>query len=168
MALDYLITGTTLAEDCWERRYDVICARELGRAECEFLTGALAEAERRLTVLSTRAVGTVERATVACLRMDLYTTLDQSSRAIAVSLDCLRHLGIDWPAHPTQEEARREYDRIWSQLGSRPIESLIELPLMSDPASLATMDVLGNLGITALSRNANLLPPPLFPPSILV
>ena len=110
-----------------------------------------------MTVLSTRAVGTVERATVACLRMDLYTTLDQSSRAIAVSLDCLRHLGIDWSPHPTEEEARREYDRIWSQLGSRPIESLIELPLMSDPASLATMDVLGKLGITALSRDANLL-----------
>jgi PAS domain S-box-containing protein len=156
-ALAYFIAGTTLAEDCWERRYDLIFALELGRAECEFLTGALAEAERRLTVLSTRAVGTVERATVACLRMDLYTTLDQSSRAIAVSLDCLRHLGIDWPAHPTEEEARREYDWIWSQLGSRPIESLIELPLMSDPASLATMDVLGKLGITALSRNANLL-----------
>jgi PAS domain S-box-containing protein len=156
-ALAYLIAGTTLAEDCWERRYDLIFALELGRAECEFLTGALAEAERRLTVLSTRAVGTVERATVACLRMDLYTTLDQSSRAIAVSLDCLRHLGIDWSPHPTEEEARREYDRIWSQLGSRPIESLIELPLMSDPASLATMDVLGKLGITALSRDANLL-----------
>ncbi|MEA2849684.1 MAG: hypothetical protein QOG78_4965, partial [Rhodospirillaceae bacterium] len=156
-ALAYLIAGTTLAEDCWERRYDLIFALELGRAECEFLTGALAEAERRLTVLSTRAVDTVERATVACLRMDLYTTLDQSSRAIAVSLDCLRHLGIDWSPHPTEEEARREYDRIWSQLGSRPIESLIELPLMSDPASLATMDVLGKLGITALSRDANLL-----------
>jgi predicted ATPase len=41
-ALAYLIAGTTLAEDCWERRYDLIFALELGRAECEFLTGALA------------------------------------------------------------------------------------------------------------------------------
>ena len=66
----------------------------------------------------------MERATVACLRVDLYTTLDQSSRAIAVGLDYLRHLGIDWSPHPTEEEARREYERIWSQLGSRPIEDL--------------------------------------------
>src|SRR5260370_17997661 len=101
MALDYLITGTTLAEDCWERRYDLIFALELGRAECEFLTGALAEAERRLTVLSTRAVGTVERATVACLRMDLYTTLDQSNRAIAFNLVFLRLLPIDSPPPPS-------------------------------------------------------------------
>ena len=157
-ALSYLVAGTALlAEDAWERRYDLIFALELGRAECEFLTGALTEAEQRLTVLSTRAASTVERVAVACLRVDLYTTLARSSRAIAVGLDCLRHLGIDWSPHPTEDEARREYDRIWSQLGSRPIESLIDLPLMSDPASLATMDVLTKLGIPTLYTDANLL-----------
>ena len=70
-----------------------------------------------MAALSTRADDTVERAAVACLRMDLYTTLDQSDRAVAVGLDYLRHLGIDWSPHPTEEEARREYERIWSQLG---------------------------------------------------
>ena len=110
-----------------------------------------------MAALSTRAATTVERATVACLRVDLYTTLDQSSRAIAVGLDYLRHLGIDWSPHPTEEEARREYERIWSQLGSRTIEALIELPLMSDPASLATMDVLTKLVPPALYTDANLL-----------
>ena len=129
---------------------------ELERAECEFLTGALAEAEPRLATLSTRAATTLERATVACLRVDLYTTLDQSSRAIAVGLDYLRHLGIDWSPHPTEEEARGEYARIWSQLGSRTIEALIELPLMSDPASLATMNVLTKIIVPALYTDANL------------
>ena len=141
---------------CWERRHDLIFALELDRAECEFLTGALAEAEQRLAALSARAANTVERATVACLRVDLYTTLDQSGRAIAVGLDYLRHLGIDWSPHPTEEEARREYERIWLQLGSRTIESLIELPLMSDPASLATMDVLTKIGPPSLHTDAQL------------
>ena len=101
-------------------------------------------------MLSTRAANDVERATVACLHVDLYTTLDQSGRAVAVGLDYLRHLGIDWSPHPTEEEARREYERIWSQLGSRTIEELIDLPLMSDPASLATLDVLTKLVPPAL------------------
>ena len=146
-----------MPEDCWERRHELTFALELHRAECEFLTGALAEAEQRLAALSTRAANTVERATVACLRVDLYTTLDQSSRAIAVGLDYLRHLGIDWSPHPTEEEARREYERIWSQLGGRTIEALIELPLMSDPASLATLDVLTKIGPPAFYTDANLL-----------
>jgi PAS domain S-box-containing protein len=157
-ALTYLTAGTTLLpEDSWERQHELTFALELLRAECEFLTGALAEAEQRLAALSTRAANTVERATVACLRVDLYTTLDQSSRAIAVGLDYLRHLGIDWSPHPTEEEARREYKRIWSQLGSRTIEALIELPLMSDPASLATLDVLTKIGAPAVYTDANLV-----------
>jgi PAS domain S-box-containing protein len=156
-ALTCLIAGASLlTKDCWERQHELIFALELERAECEFLTGALAEAEQRLAMLSTRAATTLERASVTCLRVDLYTTLDQSSRAIAVGLDYLRHLSIDWSPHPTREEARREYERIWSQLGSRTIEALIELPLMSDPASLATMNVLTKIIVPALYTDANL------------
>jgi len=102
-ALTYLVGGTgLLAEDSWERRHELTFALELNRAECEFLTGARADAERRLAALSNRARTTEERATVACLRADLYMTLDQSSRAVAVGLDYLRHLGIDWSPHPTE------------------------------------------------------------------
>jgi PAS domain S-box-containing protein len=157
-ALTYLTAGEALLpQDSWERRHELTFALALHRGECEFLTGALVKAEQRLAALSTRAANTVERATVACLRADLYTTLDQGSRAIGVGLDYLRHLGIDWSPHPTKEEARREYERIWSQLGHRTIESLIELPLMSDPASLATLNVLAKIGVPAFYTDANLL-----------
>jgi PAS domain S-box-containing protein len=156
-ALTYLAAGAALLpEDSWERQHELAFALELQRAECEFLTGALAEAEPRLAVLSSRAANTLERATVACLRVDLYTTLGQSSRAIAVGLDYLRHLDIDWSPHPTDEEARREYERIWLQFGSRTIEDLIEQPLMTDRASLATLDVLIKLSPAALQTDANL------------
>ena len=157
-ALTYLAAGEALLpENSWKRRRQLTFALALRRGECEFLTGAMAEAERRLEALSSRAANTVERATVACLRADLYTTLDQGSRAIAVGLDYLRYLGVDWSPHPTEEEARREYERIWPQLGGRTIESLIELPLMSDPASLATLDVLAKIGVPAFYTDANLL-----------
>src|SRR6202790_1156374 len=157
-ALSYLAAGAALLpEDSWQRRHELTFAVELHRGECEFLTGALAEAEQRLAALATRAANTMERATVACLRADLYTTLDQSSRAIAVGLDYLRHLGIDWSPHPTEEEARREYERSWSKLGSRTIEALIELPLMSDPATLATLDVLTKIGPPSFYTDLNLL-----------
>jgi PAS domain S-box-containing protein len=157
-ALKYLTAGAELlTEDCWERRYQLTFALELHRAECEFLTGELAAAEQRLTTLSARAADTVDQATVACLRVDLYTTVDQSDRAVRVCLDYLRPLGIDWSAHPTAEEARREYERTWSQLGNRSIEELIDLPLMSDPTSLGTLDVLTKVFPPASHTDANLL-----------
>jgi len=142
-ALTYLISGgELLKDDCWERRHELIFALELTRAECEFLTGQLSVAEERLAALSNRATTTVELAIVACLRMDVSTTLNLSGRAVAFCLDYLRHVGIEWSPHPTEEEMRREYERNWSLLGNRTIEDLIDLPLMEDPASLATLDVL--------------------------
>ncbi|OLC49630.1 MAG: hypothetical protein AUH82_00165 [Chloroflexi bacterium 13_1_40CM_4_65_13] len=157
-ALTYLLAGAALlAEDCWERQHALAFSLEFHRAECEFLIGALAAAEERLTALSTRAAAAVEQATVSCLRMDVHTTLGQIGRAVAVGLDYLRRVGIDWSPHPTDEDARREYDRILAQLGSRTIDELIELPLMSDPAALATLDVLTRLIPSAMFTDANLL-----------
>ena len=73
-------------------------------------------------------------------------------------LDYLQHLDIDinWSPHPPEDEARRVYERIWSQLGPRTVESLIDLPLMTDPATLATLDVLTKLGPPAHYTDANL------------
>src|SRR5262249_36442146 len=77
-------------------------------------------------------------------------------RAAAVALECLRHVGIDWSAHPTEVDARSEYNRIWSRLGSRTIENLVDLPSMQDPEARATLDLLTSLAIPALYTDKNL------------
>ena len=157
-ALNYLAAGAALlSDDCWEHKYHLIFPLELYRAECEFLTGQSAAAEERLTVLSSRASNAVDLATVTCLLVDLYMTLDRSERAVAVSLDYLRYLGVEWSPHPTEEEARQEYERICIQLGKRSIEELNGLPLMSDPTSLGTMDVLIKVLPPAVFTDPNLL-----------
>jgi transcriptional regulator with GAF, ATPase, and Fis domain len=157
-ALKYFITGAALlTHDSWERRHELTFQLEFHRAECEFLTGQPAAAEERLTALSSQAANMTELATVSCLRVDLYTTLNESDRAVAVCLDYLRHLSVEWSPHPTQEEVEREYAQIWSRLGNREIEELIELPLMSDAVSLATLDVLTKVLPAALFTDANLL-----------
>ncbi|TXC79051.1 trifunctional serine/threonine-protein kinase/ATP-binding protein/sensor histidine kinase [Paraburkholderia azotifigens] len=157
-ALTYLIAGTELlSDDCWERLHELIFALELNRAECEFLTGQLSVADERLAGLANRVRTTVERASVACLHTDVCTTLDRSDRAVAVCLAYLRHVGIEWSAHPHDEEVRREYERIGTQLGGRNIEELIDLPVMEDADSLATVEVLGKLFAPALFTDANLV-----------
>jgi predicted ATPase len=156
-ALKYLISGSALlADDAWERTHELAFALEFHRAECEFLTGRSAAAEERLRTLSSRAANTVELATVTCLRVDLDLTLGQSDRAVDVGLDFLRYLGVEWSPNPAAELVRREYERIWINLGSRAVEQLIDLPLMSDPASLATMDVLTKVLPASGFTDANL------------
>jgi predicted ATPase/GAF domain-containing protein len=157
-ALNYLVAGTALlSDDGWDRRPDLLFSLELYRAECEFLTGEVAAAEARLTMLASRAVNPVDQATVACLRLDLYTTLDRSDSAIDVCLDYLRHRGVEWSPHPTEEEVRREYERALILLGRREIEELIDLPLMSEPDCVATLDVLNHALSPAAFTDVNLL-----------
>ncbi len=142
-ALNYLTIGASLlTQDSWRQRHDISFALELARANCEFASGKIAESEERLRSLSIRAVTTGERVAVACLQVDLYQGIDRSDEAVAVGLRALRHLGIDFPERPTEADARRAYDAIWTRLGARAIEDLINLPLMSDQDSLAALDLL--------------------------
>ena len=82
--------------------------------------------------------------------------LGTCERAVAVGLECLRHIGIDWSAHPTDEETRNEYERFWSLLGSREIEDIVDLPPMQDSEALATIYLLTSLSVPAFLTDLNL------------
>ncbi|HTJ57913.1 MAG TPA: AAA family ATPase [Devosiaceae bacterium] len=154
----YLAIGRgLLAEDAWELNYPLIFALEFHLAECELLSADMATADERLSLLAQRARGVDDIAAVARLRLTLYTTLDRSDRGVEVCLDYLEQGGTRWSPHPTPDEARREYDRIWSLIGDRSVEELIDLPLMKDPASLAALDVLTEVVTPALFTDENLL-----------
>jgi PAS domain S-box-containing protein len=157
-ALTYMAMGAVLLpEKCWDRSYALVFAMEIARAECEFLTGDLAAAEERLSTLSVRAANRVDKAAVACLRAAVYTTLARADRAVEICVEYLREAGIACSPHPTDEDLREEYERLWIQLGGRPIEALFDLPLMDDPDWRATMEVLTELSAPAYFLDANLM-----------
>ncbi len=156
-ALMYLAAGAALLPpDAFERRHELAFRLELHRAECEFLTGDVAAAENRLNLLSARPTGLVDLAAMTCLRVDLLTTLGRSDSAVDACLNYLRHAGIPWSAHPTNEEVQREYEHLWGQVGSRSIEALVDLSLITDPEVRATMDVLTAVVVPAGFTDENL------------
>jgi PAS domain S-box-containing protein len=156
-ALTYLVAGCALlAKDSWERRYDLAFALAFHRAECEFLTGDLAAAEEGLLQVWARAESLVDKAAVTRLRLDLYTTLHRSDRAVEICLDYLRGVDINWSPHPTSNEVLLEYERMWRQLGTRSIEDLADLPPIDDPVCRVTLDVLTSLQAPARFTDQNL------------
>jgi PAS domain S-box-containing protein len=155
-ALQYFAAGRALLTEAeWEQCYRLTFDLELNSAECEYLIGELAS-EERLAMLSTRAQTTVDAAAATCVRINLYTTLDQSGNAVEVGLNYLRRVGGQWSPHPTAEEVRQTYDRLWQEREVGSIEALFDLPLMSDPERCATMDVLTVLTSPALFTDLNL------------
>ena len=156
--MSYFGAGSALlTEDQWTQRYDLTFALELNRAECEFLTGRHESAEERLSVLACRAANQVDRAAVTCLKLELYTMQDRSERAVEVCLEYLRQEeDVEWSAHPTDQDVRQEYDRLWRLIRNRSIEALIDLPAMNEPSALATMDVLTRLWSAAFFTDEKL------------
>jgi PAS domain S-box-containing protein len=156
-ALSYLAAARALlAEETWDNNYKLIFSIESLIAECELLTANPA-AENRLSALTNRAKTSHDIAIVTRLRLMLYQTMDRSDRAVEVCLEYLRSGGTDWAAHPTSDEAKREYDRIWSQLGNREIEELVDLRLMTKPDVLDALDVLSEVVTPAKFCDVNLL-----------
>jgi PAS domain S-box-containing protein len=155
--LKYLHAGRSLlSEETWDHKYDLIFSIESLMAECELLTAEMVAAESRLTLLAQRARSRHDFAVVTRLQLTLYTTLDRSDRAIEVFLDYLRRNGTDWSPHPTRDDVMREYNRIWSLVGDRQIEDLVDLPLLDDPDVLDMLDVFTEIVHPAMFFDENL------------
>jgi predicted ATPase/signal transduction histidine kinase len=157
-ALKYFKAGSAslLSVETWDYCYRLHFDLELNRAECEFLTGDLETASIRLSKLAGRAENVMDRAATTRLRMTLYTTLDRTDLAVAVGLEFLRHVGVEWSPHPADGEVSRELARTWELLGAREIEELIDLPIMEDPELLAAVDVLAEFLAPASFTDNNL------------
>lgn len=141
-ALKYLRAGLALlTEETWQRNYDLIFAIEYVIAECELLTADKIAAESRILKLVQRAGNRHDFCTATRLCVTLYMTLDRSDLCIDVFLDWLRREGTVWAKHPSRDEVMLEFSRIWSLLGDREIEDLIDLPLITDRDLLDTLDV---------------------------
>jgi PAS domain S-box-containing protein len=150
-ALKYLTAGAALvATEEWQR-HDLVFEIELHRSECEFLTGAVTSAEERLTMLSSRALSVSELAAVVCVQVEVYLALQKPDRGVSEGAECLRRAGFPIPRRPTELEARAAYDRVCSRLDGLGIDEVAALPVMTDPASRAILDVLAKLHPSAAS-----------------
>ena len=156
-ALNYFAaTEAFLPEDCWDQDRALAFEVGLNRAECEFRTGLLTQADDRLSMLSERAANHADDSAVAFLRVALYMTQVRFDRAVEVGIEYLRRVGVEWVTPPTKDDVGREYTTIWRQIGARAIEQLVDLPLTDDPDCRATLDVLSVFATPAWFTDENL------------
>jgi PAS domain S-box-containing protein len=149
-ALAYFSAGMALLDEKdWGGQYELTFSLWLERAQCEFLIGNFDRAEQLIAELLQRGASRVDQAAVYHLKIQLHIMKSENHEAVASALACLRLFEIDLPAHPTQEQVQTEYETVWQTLDMRPIESLIDLPLMTDPEMQAAMQVLSVVGPAA-------------------
>jgi PAS domain S-box-containing protein len=154
----YLTAGMALLDERdWASQYALMFSLRLERAECEFLTGNFDTAKQLIEELLQRGASKVDQATAYRLKVLLHTVKSENAEALDAGLTCLRLFSIDLPAHPSSELVQAEYETVWRTLNGRPIESLIELPLMTDPELQAAMQILSVLQAPAHITEFHLL-----------
>jgi len=146
----YLAAGMALLDESdWSNQYELTFSLWLERAECAFLTGDFDTAEQFIEELLRRGTSKVDQAAAYHLKVQLHEVKGEYPQAVDSGLACLRLFGIDLPAHPTWEQVQAEYEAVGQFLNGRPIESLIDLPLMTDPDLQAAMRLISVLDAPA-------------------
>ncbi len=139
----YFAAGMALLDEKdWAGRYELSFSLWLERAECELLSGNFEQAQDVIEELLKRAVYNIDFAAASSLKVQLHVLKGEHPLAIESALTCLRMFGIDWTAHPTLDQVQSEYEMVWQNLEGRPVESLIDRPLMTDPQVQAVMQLL--------------------------
>jgi len=142
----YFSAGMALLDESdWNSRYELMFSLWLECAECAYLTGDFDKAELLIAALLPRGRSKVDQAAVYQLKVRLHVVKSDNPQAVDSALTCLRLFDIDIPAHPTWAQVKAEYEAVWPDLEKRPIEELIDLPLMTDPELLAAMRLLSDL-----------------------
>lgn len=147
-ALDHLKAGLALlTETHWQSDFDLVFALHLETAECQYLCGHFEETEEQFALLLSRAATSLERAKVYRLRMVQYENQVRYADALDSAREGLALFGVIFPNDQPEKEAalEREIETIQTLLAGRAIESLIDLPVMTDPAIRMVMNILTDI-----------------------
>lgn len=157
-AISYFETAYELIPgDPWATDRALALEVSLGLATCRLMTGQSEDARRLVDDLLTRGLSRAEKVPVYILKTDILVSQGESPGAVTCILECLRLFGIDMSPHPSFEEVVAAHEEVWAQMGARSIESLLDLPLMTDADMKAAMDVLAVLFAPAYFTDGNLL-----------
>ncbi|HEX8535987.1 MAG TPA: histidine kinase, partial [Cystobacter sp.] len=146
-----------LPGDPWETEPALAFKLRLDHASCKFMSGNATEALQLVDSFLGRARTRGDIAAVYCLKTDILIGLGDIQTAVTSLLEGLALLGMPMSPHPTWEEVEAANAEVWALLGDRPIESLVELPLMTDPDMEAVMSMLGAMYAPAFVTDTNLL-----------
>ncbi|MBR0697375.1 AAA family ATPase [Bradyrhizobium lablabi] len=156
-AIAYLeVARKLLGDEAHPHCSETAFAVALLRAECEFLVGHLDNADAQLLLLSQSCPNVHASSEVTRLRSKLYSVQGQLTRAVAVGLEFLRLVGIDWRPHPTDPEVDEEGSRLRMLAEQLSDDQLHAIPPATDPDHRATMAVIADLVTPALLTDLNL------------
>ncbi|HWH93997.1 MAG TPA: AAA family ATPase, partial [Baekduia sp.] len=134
-----------LGPDGWVGDHDLAFALACERAECELFAGDVVEVERLLDMAAATARTPLEHTRWRRIAIDVYTGAARLPAALECAAEVARMHGLQFPLHPSEEEADAAERAMRERLGDRSPASLLDLPRAHDPELDAALELLAGV-----------------------
>jgi predicted ATPase/signal transduction histidine kinase/tRNA A-37 threonylcarbamoyl transferase component Bud32 len=142
-ALNYLSVGRKcLTKKSWDRSYELTLNLFTEAAEAAYLSGDFEQMEQLAQMVLQQARTVSDEAKICEIQILAYAAQNQERKAIKIALIFLKRLGISLTEAPTPDDIRLALQKTQLSLSAKPIQSLIDLPMMTDTQKILAMRVM--------------------------
>ncbi|MBD2501117.1 ATP-binding sensor histidine kinase [Anabaena azotica] len=145
-AIKYLITGIELLQpNCWNSQYELTLALHETAAEAAYLSGNFQQMRELVEIVLIRAKSLIHKLKVYEIKIEAYKAQGYSFDAIRIGIEVLNLLDLAFTAQPSQADIEVELQQVQLALAGKEIESLVNLPHLTNDKKLIWMRILGRL-----------------------
>jgi signal transduction histidine kinase len=154
-AINYLTVGRECLTH-WESEYDLTLNLFTEATEATYLNGDFKQMEQLAQIVLQQARTLSDEVKVCEIQIRAYAAQNQQHHAIKTALMFLKRLGISLAEDATQEEVEFAIHKMQVSLSGKPIQSLIDLPMMTDTSMKMAMRVMVAVSAVAYSVSPRL------------
>lgn len=159
LAFDCFHAGTRLlAEDAWDRDYDLALGLHSGAAESAYLSAAWGELDAHVATVKVRARTVLDQLVAWEVQIDAHIARGEYDAAVGAGVDALALLGVALPREAGPADIGDALEAAMGALAQVGPEGLESLPLLADPAVAAANRILARITSAAYFAKPMLLP----------
>jgi len=158
-AFMYFQSGIALlGTGAWQQQYEMALALHEEAAEAAYLSGDFEKMEQLVEVVIENASTLLDKVKAHEVKIQAYVLQHKTLEALQTALPVLKLLGVTFPEKPTKFHIVLGLLTTKFALTGKQIESLSNLPKMTDPYKLATMRIISFASVAAFRTTPELMP----------
>jgi len=155
----YLTVGLELlSSSSWQNQYDLTLALYESATEAAYLTGDFARQAQLADIILEQARTLLDKVNVYIIQSQVHFAQNQKVQALKAMLPVLKQFGIDFPDQPSEKDIELCLQETRTAWEGKPIESLADLPVMTDKKQQAAMRILAIISNTAYDAAPEFFP----------
>ena len=155
----YLQTGMDLLRsDCWQSQYELTLNFYVAASEAAYLNGDFDGMEETVALVLQEAQTILDKVKTYEILIAARSAQSKHLEAFTVGINALGQLGLEFPSAPDEASIDRALQTLANLMEGRKIEELVDLPVMTEAKTQATMQMLSILDTPIFQTMAELLP----------